>query len=337
MHPVKPVSKEKEAWQQMLDSEALFPSQEERKKILVISGPTAVGKTALSLEIARLVGGEIVSADSMQVYRGMDIGTAKSSKEEQAIVPHHLIDIRTVRETFHVLDFWQEASLAIEQILAREKLPIIVGGTGFYMHALLYGPPGGPPADMGLRKQLRETLIEQGADFLHGELCRLDSSYASTVSVNDHHKLIRALEIIALTGQKVSSFARRINPVSYNMRCWFLHRPKEFLYERIHERCDHMLEQGLLQEVEYLLQAGLLENHSAAMAIGYRQAIEYLSSPRSYEDLEHFVYCFKQASRKYAKRQFTWFRKESLFRWLDLEEISQDRALEIILQDLECS
>ncbi|MBM3199247.1 MAG: tRNA (adenosine(37)-N6)-dimethylallyltransferase MiaA [Chlamydiae bacterium] len=324
-------------WQQIALPEDHLPSlgASPKKRVLVLSGPTAVGKTALSLQIAKAIGGEIISADSMQVYKGMDIGTAKPSIVEQQEVPHHLLDIRNVRESFNVVDFWKEASEAVEEVFARGHIPILVGGTGFYLHAFLYGPPGGPPSDAGLRRQLEETLEQQGSAFLFAELSRLDPEYARSVSLRDTHKVIRALEIIALSGKKVSSFAKQTNRQPYEARCWFLYRPKEILYERIHERCDEMIRQGFLYEVEALHKEGLADNPCTSMAIGYRQALEFLSSPRSHEDMEHFVYCFKQASRRYAKRQFTWFRKEPLFRWLDLEETQMERALEIILQDFE--
>ena len=175
--------------------------QKPKKKVLVITGPTAVGKSMLALPLAEMMRGEIVSADSMQVYRGMDIGTAKPTKEERARVPHHLIDIRNLNENFNVVDFYYEARHCCQTILARETLPIIVGGSGFYLHSLIYGPPCGPPSVPELRKALEEELQQLGPDRLYERLLQLDTQYAHTITKNDKQKIIRALEIVTLDRQ----------------------------------------------------------------------------------------------------------------------------------------
>lgn len=309
-----------------------------RKKVIVISGPTAVGKTDLSLWIARCLGGEIISADSMQVYRGMDVGTAKVSEEEKKAIPHHLIDLRNVDESFNVVDFCAESNAAIEEIHAKGSIPVVVGGTGFYLNALIYGPPSGPPSSPDLRANLESEIEEKGSEVLFERLKSLDPQYALTITKNDKHKIVRALEIISSTNKKVSDFSREPNQAQkYNFRCWFLYKPKEILYRRIECRCDEMIRKGLLDEVRALDLIGLRNNLSASQAIGYRQCLEFLDSPQGPNDWDHLVSSFKQASRRYAKRQFTWFRKESLFRWINMEEISFERAAEVILQDVEHS
>lgn len=309
-----------------------------KKKVIVLAGPTCVGKTALSLVLAKAIGGEIISADSMQVYRGMDIGTAKISPKEMGDIPHHLIDVRSLDQAFNVVHFCKEAHLAIEGICARDHVPIVVGGTGFYLHALLYGPPKGPASIGEVRDQWEKEIEEKGSISLFARLQELDPEYAKTITFNDKHKIARALEIISLTGKKVSEFAYEKNVCSnYDFRCWFLYLSRDSLYRKIEQRCDEMIEQGFLQEVERLDEAGLRYNTSAAQAIGYRQCLSFLDSPRSADDWQQFITSFKQASRRYAKRQFTWFRKEPMFRWLSRDELSFEKIAEVILQDFELS
>lgn len=326
-------------WQKMsLPDKIRISLPVSKKKVIVLSGPTGVGKTALSLIVAKAIGGEIISADSMQVYTGMNVGTAKISSDEMEEIPHHLIDIRSIEETFNVVDFWNEASSKIEEIYERGHVPIVVGGTGFYIHSLIYGPPTGPASQDEVRAKWENEMKERGSEALFRKLEELDPDYALTITQNDKHKIVRALEIISLTGKRVSQFVRQVNPLQkYDFRCWFLYLPKEVLYRKIEERCDEMIARGLLQEIETLEKLGLRNNSSACQAIGYRQGLEFLASPREGVDFERFKMLFKQASRRYAKRQFTWFRKESCFRWLNREELSFERAAEVILQDFELS
>lgn len=314
-----------------------FSLHHPKKRIIVIAGPTGVGKSAFALKLAEAVGGEIISADSMQIYNGMDIGTSKPTRIERKQVPHHLIDIRHVTESFNVVDFYYEARHCCQVILGRDNVPIVVGGSGFYIHALLYGPPNGPPSVPELRKTLEDEMVQAGSDALFERLRHLDPQYASTITKNDKQKVVRALEIITLTGKKVSklSWAGRVKPLNYDFHCWFLHRPREHLYQRIEKRCDKMLEDGFLEEVEKLEKEGLRSNSSASNAIGYRQALEYLTTKKTEADYIKFVESFKKASRNYAKRQLTWFNKERepLFRWLDLEAHDYEVAIDIIQQD----
>lgn len=307
-----------------------------KKKVIVISGPTAVGKTKHSLALAKALKGEIVSADSMQVYNGMDIGTAKATVEERGDIPHHLIDLIDLSHRFNVMDFYTEAMKAIRSALARNRVPIVVGGTGFYIHALLYGPPLGPPSVPEVRDRLEKEMEERGMEVLFSRLKEADPSYAKTITGADRHKVIRALEIMELTGKKVTDFARGTKGSGeFDFRCWFLYMPKEHLYPQIEMRCDEMIARGLIEEVRRLDKEGLRDNESASSAIGYRQTLTFLDSPGGPTDFETFVASLKRASRRYAKRQVTWFKKEAQFRWLDVHKIPFERSVQAILQDYE--
>lgn len=313
--------------------------QRKRKKVIVIAGPTAVGKSELAMQLAEKIGNaEIVSADSMQVYRGMNIGTAKPTLEEQLQVPHHLIDLVDVKEQFDVVRFFNEAKNACRIIHEREKIPILVGGSGFYIHTFLYGPPAGPPPDPEIRRRLEEDAVRLGTEALYDRLSKLDPAYAESITTHDRHKIVRALEIIEITGQKVSKNAWRLKsrPQTFDFRCWFFNRPRESLYHRINKRCDKMIDRGLLHEIEGLIPQGIKENPHIYSAIGYKQGLRYLESARTPQDLELFLHDFKIASRHLAKRQLTWFRKEPLFHWLDLDLHDPETILDIILRDYEC-
>lgn len=319
-----------EAQKQLPDA---LPKQ--KKRVIILAGPTGCGKSSFALDLAKNIDGEIVSADSMQVYKGMDIGTAKPTRGEREMIPHHLIDTRPVTEPFNVVDFYYEARQAFQQIHSREKVPIVVGGAGFYIHSLLYGPPAGPPSVPEVRKVLEEEYNHLGADGLYQRLQQLDPQYANGITKNDKQKIIRALEIITLTGKMVSklSWKGRHKPQNYDFRCWFLYRPRESLYQRIDKRCLKMLDEGLLDEVQQLLKEGLLTNPSASQAIGYRQAIEFLSTAQTRDDYHKFVDFFKRASRNYAKRQHTWFAQESLFSWVDMDLHDPEVIMDLISKD----
>ena len=306
-----------------------------KKRILILAGPTGVGKTDLSLKIAKKIGGEIVSCDSMQVYRGMDIGTAKVSFEERQLIPHHLIDIRDVDESFHVFDYFQAAKAAIESIIDKGKVPIIVGGTGFYMHALLYGPPQGPAANKDIRKKLEEEQKTCGLPSLYERVVALDPTYAKTITPSDVNKIVRALEIMELSGKKVSDFqwGERAPLSLYDFRAWFLYMPREQLYRRLDDRCEEMIDAGLIDEVIELDRKGIRKNSTASRAIGYRQTLEYLDSAKTEEEYDKFVERLKIATRQLAKRQYTWFRKESLFRWVDIAALPEEKLIDWIIDD----
>lgn len=315
--------------------------QRKKKKVIILAGPTASGKSSFGLSLAREIGGEIVSGDSMQVYKGMDIGTAKPTKEDCVEIPHHLIDIRDVTEPFNVVDFYYEARQACQNILNRGSVPIVVGGSGFYLHSLIYGPPSGPPSIPEVRKTLEDEIEKEGAENLFKRLEEIDPIYAKTITKNDKQKIVRALEIFTITGKKVSnlSWVSRRRPQNYDFRCWFLYRPKAELYKRIEQRCDEMIRQGFLEEVKHLIQHGLLSNPSALQAIGYRQALQFFNSKMTDDDYCKFVEAFKKASKHYAKRQFTWFKREPLFdkdtRWIDLDLHDSEVAREKVIKDYE--
>lgn len=317
--------------------EPVEPAQGDKGKVIVIAGPTACGKSDFGLMLSKTTGGEIVSGDSMQVYRGLDIGTAKATIEERFQVPHHLIDIRDVVESFTVVDFYEAATKAIQSILDRKAVPIVVGGSGFYLHALVYGPPSGPPPVPHIRAQLEAEMEQLGAEVLYQRLVQMDPEYAEGITCHDRHKIVRGLEIITITGQKVSSlpWKGRSPPQKFDFRCWFLTRPKEALYARIERRCLRMLEAGFIEEVERMEKLGLRSNTAASQAIGYRQALAYLASQRTPQERELFIKEFMQASRHYAKRQHTWFRREPLYRWLDVDMLDFENAVEIVLKDYE--
>ena len=226
----------------------------------------------------------------MQVYRGMDIGTAKPTLEERALVPHHLIDIREVTDNFNVVDFYYEARHSCQIVTERDNVPIFAGGSGFYIHSLLFGPPSGPPSVPELRKGLEEEIEKYGSEILYERLRQLDPHYAATITKNDKQKIVRALEIITLTGKKVSklSWKSRHRPQNYDFHCWFLYRPKEHLYRRIEKRCEKMLQDGFLEEVKALVNLGIKTNPSASQAIGYRQALDYLETSQTGRRLPAF-------------------------------------------------
>ena len=305
------------------------------RRVIMLAGPTAVGKSALALALAERMGGEIVSADSIQVYRGMDIGTAKVSKSDLKRVPHHLIDIRDIHEPYNVMNFYEDAKRACFDILHRGKVPIIAGGTGFYLHTLIYGPPQGPPANPEMRKTLEEDYEKFGIEPLLQKLIEFDPVYAATITRNDVQKILRALEIIEVSGRPVSSFTwQHTQPEPYfDFRPWFLHMPRKDIYGLIDGRCDAMLEAGLLKEVVHLDRLGIRQNHTATQAIGYKQSLEYLDTAQTSQDYIAFVQKFKTASRHLVKRQFTWFRKEPLFRWLDVSTLSSEELLDTIISD----
>lgn len=322
-----------------VEAQKQIPSnlQRPKKKVIVIAGPTGCGKSDMGMQLCQDIGGEIISGDSIQVYKGMDIGTAKPSAADLERVQHHLVDIRNITDNFNVVDFYYEARHCCQIIHNRENIPVVVGGSGFYLHSLLYGPPSGPPSVPELRKNLEKEMEALGSDALYERLSQLDLEYARTITKHDKQKIVRALEIISLTGKKVSklSWKGRRKPLNYDFRCWFLHRPKDILYHRIEKRCDRMIKEGLLDEAEKLVKEGIRSNPSACQAIGYRQALDYLDSQRTGADYKKFESTFKQASRNYAKRQLTWFRKEPLFRWVDLDLHDPEVVLDIIKQDFE--
>ncbi len=308
--------------------------KEGKRKVILLAGATGVGKTRVSLAIASAIGGEIISADSMQFYKGMDIGTAKIRPEERQGIEHHLIDSRELEEHCNVVDFFYEAQEALKKIFLRGAVPIVVGGSGLYLHSLIYGPPQTPPSVPLVRRRIEEEADRYGIEKLYQHLLSLDPLYGATISSRDHHKIVRALEIIEVGQQQVSSFKKRESPL-IDAQCWFLYSPLEQLYSILDQRCDKMIEDGLIGEVALLKEKGLERNPTASRAIGYRQGLAFLDSSRLEPDWTLFITDFKRATRRYAKRQYTWFRKEPLFRWINIGSVGENRTIETIIQDYE--
>ena len=290
----------------------------EKKPLIVLTGPTAVGKTALSIQLARRIGGEIISADSMQVYRHMDIGTAKIRLEEMDGVPHHLIDILEPTEDFNVVRFQALARAAAEDIYSRGKIPIVAGGTGFYIQALL--------------NDIDFTQIDE---VLHERLRAVDPESAEAIHANNVKRVIRALEYYEQTGEKISAHneAERAKTSPYHFFYYVLNTDRTVLYERIEKRIDEMMEEGLVEEVRQLQAMGCSRDSVAMQGLGYKEILAYLNGEMS---LETAVNILKRDTRHFAKRQLTWFRRERDVRFLYLPEFDNDRerVLEHILQEL---
>jgi len=288
-----------------------------QKPILIIAGPTAVGKTDASILLAQEWSAEIVSADSMQVYRGMDIGTAKPSPEQRSLVYHHLIDIADPAQPYSVGDYLRDARSAIDGIVQSGGTPIVVGGTGLYIRALMRGLFHGPPADMDLRERLLRKEADNGEGSLYADLARLDAESAIKIHPNDLRRTIRALEVFYLRDRKMSDLqkAHSFKDKLHDFRLLFLVRSRSELYPRIEERVDRMLELGLEHEVKMLTLKGFTRDLVSMQALGYSHFIDYFTNKAS---LEETIELLKRDTKRYAKRQFTWFRREPDARWVDI-------------------
>ena len=307
----------------------------EKKPLIVLTGPTAVGKTALSIQLARRIGGEIISADSMQVYRHMDIGTAKIRLEEMDGVPHHLIDILEPTEDFNVVRFQALARAAAEDIYSRGKIPIVAGGTGFYIQALLNDIDFTQiDENTQFREEMERLAAEQGAEVLHERLRAVDPESAEAIHANNVKRVIRALEYYEQTGEKISAHneAERAKISPYHFFYYVLNTDRTVLYERIEKRIDEMMEEGLVEEVRQLQAMGCRRDSVAMQGLGYKEILAYLNGEMS---LETAVNILKRDTRHFAKRQLTWFRRERDVRFLYLPEFDNDRerVLEHILQE----
>ena len=297
--------------------------------LVILTGPTAVGKTGLSIALAKAIGAEIINADSMQVYRGMDIGSAKISPGEMDGVPHHLIDILDPDQDFSVYDFQQAAKAAITEIRGRGRIPLLVGGTGFYIQALLKDVDFNEEAvDEAYRKELQELAAEDPLK-LHQMLSETDPEAAAQIHPNNLKRVMRALEFARVNGSSISEHNReqKSKPSPYNYAYFVLERDRAELYRRIDARVDQMMEEGLLQETTRLKEEGLREGMTAAHGLGYRELLQYLEGGL---DLEEAVRLIKQNTRHYAKRQLTWFRREPDVIRLDADRYSQEELLEQI-------
>ncbi len=300
--------------------------------ILLITGPTASGKTTLGLSCAERLGGEIVSADSRQVYRGMDIGTAKSVAGERVRVRHHCSDIREPAQAYSAGQFFEDANAAIAEALSRGKRPIVVGGSGLYVRVLMDGIFDAPETDAALRSELEASLAERGHQALHDELRELDPEAAAFVPATNTERLLRALEVCRLTGERYSELrTRTMKPARYEFFPVALRWERKELYSRINLRVDRMLAAGFLDEVRSLLSAGVAPSLNAMKSVGYVEAVEYLAGDCSYDEM---VELMKRNTRRFAKRQLTWFRRERRLRWYDMREDAGDvsRQIEILAE-----
>ena len=306
-----------------------------KKPLIILTGPTAVGKTALSIRLAKAVNGEIISADSMRGYPCMDIGSAKIMPEEMDGVPHHLINILEPWEEFNVVVFQQRAKAAIKEIYKRNRVPLMVGGTGFYIQALLYDIDFKENEEGNqIRNELEALAQEKGSGYLHEMLRQVDPESARAIHANNQKRVIRALEYYRQTGEKISAHneAERQKESPYQFLYYVLNTDRSLLYQRIDQRVDKMVKDGLVEEVRKLKELGCTRSMVSMQGLGYKEILDYLDGACS---LEEAIYILKRDTRHFAKRQLTWFRRERDVKWLDLPEFGNDpeQVFQHILQD----
>lgn len=295
-----------------------------KRPLVILTGPTAVGKTALSIALAKAVGGEIISADSMQVYRRMDIGSAKITREEMAGVPHHLIDVLEPTEEFNVVVFQKLAKQAALEIYGRGHIPIVVGGTGFYIQALLYDIDFTEnDEDTALRQSLEEQARREGPEALYERLRAVDPESCESIHAHNLKRVIRAIEFYEKTGKKISEHNReqRQNASPYRFAYFVLTDSRDRIYQRINERVDLMMAQGLEAEVRALRESGCRRDMVSMQGLGYKEILSALEGEIS---MEEAVYLIKRDTRHFAKRQLTWFRREKEVTWIDKTVFDQN-------------
>ena len=296
----------------------------DKQKLVVITGPTAVGKTKLSVELAKRIGGEIISADSMQVYKYMNIGTDKISPDKMEGVPHHLIDFLDPHEDFNVFIFQKLVKEAVADISSRGKIPIIVGGTGFYIQAVLYDIDfTETDEDESYRHELEERAKSEGVHVLHEELRAVDPESADAIHENNSKRVIRALEYYKKTGKKISdhNVEQHEKTSPYEFKYFVLTDDRAVLYSRIEKRVDQMIAEGLEREVKELLKMDIPGDATSMQGLGYREMIGYLKGEY---DLDRAIYLIKRNTRHFAKRQLTWFKRERDVIWIDKQEFDRD-------------
>lgn len=297
------------------------------KEVLILAGPTAVGKTAISIELAKRLNGEIISADSMQIYKYMDIGSAKISKEEMQGVKHHLIDIIKPDTSFSAAEFKKLASMKIDNITEKDRLPMLVGGTGLYINSLIYNY-GFTEVDKDeeYRKCLQELADRNGKEYVHNMLKEIDAESFKRLYPNDLKRVIRALEVYKLSGKTISEAINNddIYNIPYKIYYFVLNMDREKLYERINSRVDKMIENGLINEVMKLKEMGYNSNMQSMKGIGYKEILFYLEGKLSLKEAIEMV---KQGSRNYAKRQLTWFRKDNRVNWINKDDFNNDNEI----------
>jgi len=307
-----------------------------KKPIIILTGPTAVGKTKASIGLAKALNGEIISADSMQIYRYMDIGSAKIRPEEMQGIQHYLIDELLPDEPFHVVRFQQMAKQAMEEIYAKGKIPIVVGGTGFYIQALLYDIDFTESDENATyRSELEAIATQKGAQYLHDMLRKVDTASADAIHANNVKRVIRALEFHHQTGDKISDHnaEERVKQSPYDFCYFVLNDERKRLYERINLRVDRMLEEGLVAEVQALKEKGYTRDMVSMQGLGYKEILDYLNGICSLEDA---VYILKRDTRHFAKRQLTWFKRERDVIWIEKEKYNYDeeKILEAMLSSI---
>lgn len=295
-----------------------------KRPLIILTGPTAVGKTKASISLAKAVGGEIISADSMQVYRKMDIGSAKITKEEMEKVTHYLIDVLDPSEEFNVARFQEMAKNALEQIYANEHIPIVVGGTGFYIQALLYDINFAEgKEDSSIRIELENYAAKYGAEKLHEMLEEIDAKSAKSIHANNVKRVIRAIEYYRQTGKPISEHNEneRQKESPYNYAYFVLNDDRQNLYDRIEKRIDLMVKDGLIEEVTALKEEGYTKDMVSMQGLGYKEILDYLNGDIT---LEEAIYILKRDTRHFAKRQLTWFRRERDVIWIPKNEFDYD-------------
>ena len=303
-------------------------------KILVLAGPTAVGKTALSIELAKKLNGEIISTDSMQIYKYMDIGSAKITTEEMDGIKHHMIDVTTPDKPFSVVDFKNMAQPIIDDLLSKDKLPILTGGTGLYINALTCNMNFTDATnDEAYRLELEELAKEHGDIYIHNMLKEIDPVSYESIHPNNRKRVIRALEVYKVTNKPFSSFnaGEDFYKSKYDVHYYVLNMDREKLYQRINKRVDIMFEKGLLNEYIKLKENGYNSLMQAMQGIGYKEVLMYLENSISLEEATEMI---KQGSRNYAKRQLTWFRKDPRAIFLNKDELSDEEIINIITNDI---
>lgn len=310
------------------------------QKLIILTGPTAAGKTALSIQLAHAVNGEIISADSMQVYRHMDIGSAKIRPEEMQGVKHHLVDILEPSEDFNIVLFQKYAKQAMAEIYAKGKLPIIVGGTGFYIQSVLYDidfqeSNSNTVEDSALRRELEAIAKQKGTAYLHNMLRECDEKAAEEIHENNIKRVIRAIEFFRQTGKKISEHneTERRKESAYDSRYFVLTDERRKLYENIDRRVDMMIENGLVAEVKQLLDMGCKRDSTSMQGLGYKEIIAYLEGEIS---LDEAIYMIKRDTRHFAKRQLTWFRRERDVIWIEKNKFAYDneKMLNYMLKEI---
>lgn len=295
-----------------------------KKPLIILTGPTAVGKTKASIGLAKAVDGEIISADSMQVYRHMDIGSAKIKPEEMEGIPHHLIDVLEPDDEFHVVKFQQLAKKAMREIWERGHIPIVTGGTGFYIQALLYDIDfDGNEKEDACRKELEAYAREHGAEALHEKLALVDPASAEMIHPNNIKRVIRALEFYEQTGKRISEHneTQRQRESPYAFAYFVLTDDRAHLYERINRRVDQMIEEGLVNEVQALKDKGYTKQLVSMQGLGYKEILDYLDGNCT---LEEAIYTIKRDTRHFAKRQLTWFKRERDVIWINKQSFGYE-------------